>query len=136
MKHRQKLLAKSTTSLLRRPDAFFLVKLDRPRVERCSGITNRILGIDRFSRRMLFGDGGPVGIHQFGKVINHFLGNLGVRDDLHIAHVDAGDRFFEIGISFRFNWNGKVKRILLELCLLYTSPSPRDATLSRMPSSA
>ena len=25
---------------------------------------------------------------------------------------------------------------LLEGCLLYTSPSPRDATLSRMPSSA
>ena len=25
---------------------------------------------------------------------------------------------------------------LLETCLLYTSPSPRDATLSRMPSSA
>ena len=25
---------------------------------------------------------------------------------------------------------------LHELCLLYTSPSPRDATLSRMPSSA
>ena len=25
---------------------------------------------------------------------------------------------------------------LLALCLLYTSPSPRDATLSRMPSSA
>ena len=24
----------------------------------------------------------------------------------------------------------------LKLCLLYTSPSPRDATLSRMPSSA
>ena len=29
----------------------------------------------------------------------------------------------------RFTW-------LLETCLLYTSPSPRDATLSRMPSSA
>ena len=28
-----------------------------------------------------------------------------------------------------FNW-------LLNACLLYTSPSPRDATLSRMPSSA
>ena len=26
--------------------------------------------------------------------------------------------------------------IVLRLCLLYTSPSPRDATLSRMPSSA
>ena len=27
-------------------------------------------------------------------------------------------------------------RVKLEVCLLYTSPSPRDATLSRMPSSA
>ena len=26
--------------------------------------------------------------------------------------------------------------ILIDICLLYTSPSPRDATLSRMPSSA
>ena len=25
---------------------------------------------------------------------------------------------------------------LINICLLYTSPSPRDATLSRMPSSA
>ena len=31
------------------------------------------------------------------------------------------------------NINGKLK---LSSCLLYTSPSPRDATLSRMPSSA
>ena len=30
---------------------------------------------------------------------------------------------------------GKEKTIL-DTCLLYTSPSPRDATLSRMPSSA
>ena len=28
------------------------------------------------------------------------------------------------------------QRILISTCLLYTSPSPRDATLSRMPSSA
>ena len=27
-------------------------------------------------------------------------------------------------------------KALIETCLLYTSPSPRDATLSRMPSSA
>ena len=26
--------------------------------------------------------------------------------------------------------------MMLDICLLYTSPSPRDATLSRMPSSA
>ena len=30
----------------------------------------------------------------------------------------------------------KDEKALHELCLLYTSPSPRDATLSRMPSSA
>ena len=30
----------------------------------------------------------------------------------------------------------KVARVRLSNCLLYTSPSPRDATLSRMPSSA
>ena len=29
-----------------------------------------------------------------------------------------------------------VQMDLLQACLLYTSPSPRDATLSRMPSSA
>ena len=31
------------------------------------------------------------------------------------------------------DFGGEVERVL---CLLYTSPSPRDATLSRMPSSA
>ena len=32
-----------------------------------------------------------------------------------------------------FNYKGDPNRVI---CLLYTSPSPRDATLSRMPSSA
>ena len=31
---------------------------------------------------------------------------------------------------------GRASRYLFHVCLLYTSPSPRDATLSRMPSSA
>ena len=31
---------------------------------------------------------------------------------------------------------GKRKRLLSYFCLLYTSPSPRDGLLSRMPSSA
>ena len=34
------------------------------------------------------------------------------------------------------NLNFKTKKTLPQRCLLYTSPSPRDATLSRMPSSA
>ena len=32
--------------------------------------------------------------------------------------------------------NGAGKSTLLKICLLYTSPSPRDGLLSRMPSSA
>ena len=32
--------------------------------------------------------------------------------------------------------NQVIKKLSMEYCLLYTSPSPRDATLSRMPSSA
>ena len=31
---------------------------------------------------------------------------------------------------------GKIVWVIRKDCLLYTSPSPRDATLSRMPSSA
>ena len=33
-------------------------------------------------------------------------------------------------------FNGKIYASTVRGCLLYTSPSPRDATLSRMPSSA
>ena len=32
--------------------------------------------------------------------------------------------------------NGTVLDALIKVCLLYTSPSPRDGLLSRMPSSA
>ena len=34
------------------------------------------------------------------------------------------------------NGTRKVKEALVKICLLYTSPSPRDGLLSRMPSSA
>ena len=37
----------------------------------------------------------------------------------------------ELDDNFKLNHDGKSY-----FCLLYTSPSPRDATLSRMPSSA
>ena len=32
--------------------------------------------------------------------------------------------------------SGELEKAIIDCCLLYTSPSPRDATLSRMPSSA
>ena len=38
--------------------------------------------------------------------------------------------------SNRDNRGGSLQEVLVGSCLLYTSPSPRDATLSRMPSSA
>ena len=37
--------------------------------------------------------------------------------------------------TYRWDINGLLKEVT-RACLLYTSPSPRDATLSRMPSSA
>ena len=37
---------------------------------------------------------------------------------------------------FLYKFKGTDKDINIHTCLLYTSPSPRDATLSRMPSSA
>ena len=41
-------------------------------------------------------------------------------------------------VEHRFHQLQEIEAILeyLNICLLYTSPSPRDATLSRMPSSA
>ena len=53
-----------------------------------------------------------------------FIG-VGQRDGGHaLMPVSTVDQFVEFGQS------------VFEVCLLYTSPSPRDATLSRMPSSA
>ena len=48
---------------------------------------------------------------------------------------------FDVGASMIFGFGEKgytnlLTRALKDVCLLYTSPSPRDATLSRMPSSA
>ena len=40
------------------------------------------------------------------------------------------------GISSKSKTSSSSKKRLTYICLLYTSPSPRDATLSRMPSSA
>ena len=33
-------------------------------------------------------------------------------------------------------WDGKIRLFSYQTCLLYTSPSPRDRSVSRMPSSA
>ena len=53
----------------------------------------------------------------------------------HLGHDIAAADKFALNVELRDCW--PVGIILDPLaCLLYTSPSPRDATLSRMPSSA
>ena len=44
--------------------------------------------------------------------------------------------YHELGLVTELKINPIILRRWLVCCLLYTSPSPRDATLSRMPSSA
>ena len=52
--------------------------------------------------------------------------------------IDAGDAFDDLGSHFAMEDYHvfSMEDIDSKVCLLYTSPSPRDATLSRMPSSA
>ena len=68
-------------------------------------------------------------------------------DPIHIGHVElaeiASDLFDEVVVAALVNpskgdglFDLEERMFLIEDCLLYTSPSPRDATLSRMPSSA
>ena len=56
-------------------------------------------------------------------VVRVLLGGIEVTDN--IVKVKAGE-----------NWHSVVLATLGQGCLLYTSPSPRDGLLSRMPSSA
>ena len=58
-----------------------------------------------------------------------------------IAHIMFKRHEWTLGLDvslgeFIREFIGLGVRFLLFACLLYTSPSPRDATLSRMPSSA
>ena len=66
-----------------------------------------------------------------------------VKQDEVIAEIETDKVVLEVVAPF----DGKISKVLkpagetvlsaeLIACLLYTSPSPRDATLSRMPSSA
>ena len=84
------------------------------------GLHLRPSGGGKGVRRRISQDSGvPAGHHEFDRTI---LG-LGLLGDLK-SFLGGGSQNRVQGVA------------LSELCLLYTSPSPRDATLSRMPSSA
>ena len=69
--------------------------------------------------------------------INIYYGGRGLVEDPTIVVLDKMQAVLEeLNVSVeRFNLY-EMKNALTTLCLLYTSPSPRDRTRSRMPSSA
>ena len=68
------------------------------------------------------------------------MGAVHARGELHALEVK--ERATEELLNYMEYWKGRIADGVLSSsewsgdCLLYTSPSPRDATLSRMPSSA
>ena len=63
------------------------------------------------------------------------LSDIGSVDSQHVGAALAGERRWALSEDEQLQLYEKEKG-LLGLCLLYTSPSPRDGLLSRMPSSA
>ena len=59
--------------------------------------------------------------------IQHIIKKLNIKPNQKVLDIGCGWGSLAIDIA---------KSAQCEVCLLYTSPSPRDATLSRMPSSA
>ena len=55
---------------------------------------------------------------------------------LPVYAADLGGRVLNIGSDTTYPPHEFIEDGVVKGCLLYTSPSPRDATLSRMPSSA
>ena len=84
-------------------------------------------------------DGGkPSGCNSNGGCSTGGCNKLNTFDWLAQMEIDEPAPFDAVEVSFK---NGSRKGFYYNTpqaraCLLYTSPSPRDATLSRMPSSA
>ena len=59
------------------------------------------------------------------------VAGLGFGEKVHLPALAAATDLEAVAL-----WHPRQERLDAATCLLYTSPSPRDATLSRMPSSA
>ena len=61
-----------------------------------------------------------------------------VENELGLSEEQVEDiaEIFQTPLTGAYNWDYTIQDNRIKSCLLYTSPSPRDATLSRMPSSA
>ena len=67
---------------------------------------------------------------------NHFVDNFSVSEEKILVTPNAVNLDYVKEISIQKKEEYKKKLNLNKVCLLYTSPSPRDRTRSRMPSSA
>ena len=84
-------------------------------------------------------------VGDLDKSIDFYVNRLGMnllrkKDYPHgkftLAFVGYGSEKENSVIELTYNWDKKSEDYELGDCLLYTSPSPRDLDLSRMPSSA
>ena len=64
------------------------------------------------------------------------LSQLGIDRGLELYDRDVADKCVPDSLQIRTVISGVTKKGLVKVCLLYTSPSPRDQRGSRMPSSA
>ena len=71
---------------------------------------------------------------SFAESIHSYVNNINTREGG--THVSGFRRAVNRVFKQYGDDNGFFKKLKFNICLLYTSPSPRDATLSRMPSSA
>ena len=72
------------------------------------------------------------GVSSTQKVVGYFGANLNVGEQRHKMYVRNS---FTV-VNLHDLWSNCPRSIWHIICLLYTSPSPRDGLLSRMPSSA
>ena len=77
-------------------------------------------------------------LDDYGSALRDQALIIALLDEYKLASKDIPDRLFKLSDQLAARpWLSTQERNALFLaCLLYTSPSPRDATLSRMPSSA
>ena len=68
--------------------------------------------------------------------INHLLLHEGLRTDGVDLMLEQYGKTLSLSPSAQLYMAEMLSEHLLRICLLYTSPSPRDGLLSRMPSSA
>ena len=71
-----------------------------------------------------------------GRKMSKSIGNVILPDDLINQYGADVVRLWVVSSDFTEDLRIGQEIMKANVCLLYTSPSPRDATLSRMPSSA